>query len=290
MALVVVSLPCCEGSWKSIGSRFFLQPGGVGLRMIRKSHAGMIRRHNTMHHSKPNPEIESSTLKTPKPNDTGGQPIMITTKHNPVKAFPDFTCHQLADGHTFLVGELPARLRFTPTMFEELWQFQPTESLIIHMHGCPVRIPRKQQAYGMDYHFSGQTSQALPVPDILAPLRTWSRERIDAALNGLLLNWYDGRLGHYIGKHRDSRVNMVPGAPIVTISLGEERMFRLAPWYRMGPPIDFLARDGTVFVMPYETNLAWTHAVPASRRYTGRRISITLRAFIEENASISGTH
>lgn len=33
----------------------------------------------------------------------------------------------------------------------------------------------------------------------------------------------------------------------------------------------------------YETNLAWTHAVPALRRYTGQRISITLRAFVKRS-------
>lgn len=57
----------------------------------------------------------------------------------------------------------------------------------------------------------------------------WAREADYEALNGLLLNWYDGRFGHHIGKHGDSRVGMIPGAPIVTISLGEERNWRLAP-------------------------------------------------------------
>jgi len=199
-----------------------------------------------------------------------------------------FACHLLADGNKFLVGELPVSLRFTAMMFDELWQLQPLEAPSIHLHGRLVRIPRKQQAYGMDYHFSGQTSVALPVPGMLAPMLTWACESIDGALNGLLLNWYDGRLGHYIGKHRDSRVNMIRGAPIVTISLGEERKFRLAPWRRSDQaPIDFPATDGTVFVMPYETNLAWTHAVPASQRYTGRRISITLRAFVHGNTKVS---
>ncbi len=198
-----------------------------------------------------------------------------------IPAAAGFSCHVLADGNKFLVGELPTRLRFTPPMFDELWQMQPAESPIIQMHGRKVAIPRKQQAYGSDYRFSGQTSVALPVPAILTPVLIWARETIYEALNGLLLNWYDGLLGHYIGKHRDSRVNMISGAPIVTISLGEERLFRLAPWRRSDQPaIDFPAKDATVFVMPYETNLAWTHAVPAFRRYTGRRISITLRAFV----------
>jgi len=71
---------------------------------------------------------------------------------------------------------------------------------------------------------------------------------------------------------------MVVGAPIVTISLGEERVFRLTHPKRKVTS-DFIARDGSVFVTPYETNLAWKHAVPRFARYRGRRISITLRAF-----------
>lgn len=199
-----------------------------------------------------------------------------------MKDLANFTRHLLADGNSLFVGELPSKLRFTPELFNALWQMQPAAATVIHMHGRKVPIPRKQQAYGTDYHFSGQTSHALPVPEMLAPILAWAREAVYEALNGLLLNWYDGRLGHYIGKHRDSRVNMIPGAPIVTISLGEERTWRLAPWRRSGEPtVDLSAKDGTVFVMPYETNLAWTHAVPHSRRYVGRRISITLRAFVE---------
>ena len=36
---------------------------------------------------------------------------------------------------------------------------------------------------------------------------------------------------------------------------------------------------GGVFVMPYATNLAWTHEVPHFARDRGRRVSVTLRAF-----------
>jgi alkylated DNA repair dioxygenase AlkB len=70
----------------------------------------------------------------------------------------------------------------------------------------------------------------------------------------------------------------VADAPIVTVSLGEQRVFRLTH-PEAGGRRDFPARDGTVFVMPYDTNLAWKHQVPRSARSRGRRISITLRAF-----------
>lgn len=188
---------------------------------------------------------------------------------------------ELDEGCDFLTGTLPAELNFGPSQFEELWGMHPTDYHEIRMHGRVVPTPRWQQAYGMDYHYTGRTNRALPVPPLLEPLLTWARTAVDTRLNGVLVNWYDGTLGHYIGRHRDSRVNMVSGAPIVTISFGEERIFRLRPWPRSREDrrVDLAACDGAVFVMPYATNLAWTHEVPASSKRKGRRISVTLRAF-----------
>ena len=67
-------------------------------------------------------------------------------------------------------------------------------------------------------------------------------------------------------------------ASIVTVSLGETRVFWLRRYGGKGL-VDFRAGDGTILLMPYETNRAWTHEVLARRKYQGRRISITLRAF-----------
>ena len=140
------------------------------------------------------------------------------------------------------------------------------------------RRPAGSRPTARDYHYTGRVNAALPVPPLLEPFLAWAREAIDGRLNGLLLNWYDGELGHYIGPHHDSIKDMVPGAPIVTISLGEERVFRLTQ-PETKERRDFPAPDGTVFVMPYDTNLAWKHAVPKSAKRRGRRISVTLRAF-----------
>ena len=95
---------------------------------------------------------------------------------------------------------------------------------------------------------------------------------------------YEGRLGHYIGPHSDKTEQLVPGAPIVTLSFGEERVFRLRPIEGKGYR-DFRADDGTVFVMPDETNRAWHHEVPRFARYRGQRVSVTLRAFIDDALS-----
>jgi alkylated DNA repair dioxygenase AlkB len=191
-----------------------------------------------------------------------------------------FLRHSLAKDFEFWTGVLPPELLPTFREREELWSSHPAEFHTILMRGRLVKTPRWQQAFGADYHYTGRVNKALPLTPLLRRLLEWTQEAIDPRLNGVLVNWYDAALRHYIGPHRDSTVSMIEGAPIITISLGEERIFRLRPWRRRNAePFDFAAGDGAVFVMPYETNLAFTHEVPHFARYRGRRISITIRAF-----------
>lgn len=195
----------------------------------------------------------------------------------------NFRRHDLNDGHVLWIGRLSDELLPDEGIFEALWQEHPNEFHEIKMYGRLIPTPRWQQAYGQDYRYTGRVNEALPIPPVLESFLNWSRDNIDLNLNGLLLNWYDGRLGHYIGRHHDSTVDLVPGSPIVTISLGEERTFRLRRT-PAGPgtrPIDIPAANGAVFLMPWETNLAFTHEVPHFSRYSGRRISITIRSFVE---------
>jgi alkylated DNA repair dioxygenase AlkB len=196
-----------------------------------------------------------------------------------IDTYAEFEAHVLDDGHRFFIGRVPGELCPNAAGFEVLWDLHPNDFHVIKMHGRLVKTPRWQQAYGADYHYTGRTNAALPVPPGVEPLQSWARRVIDGQLNGLLLNWYDGTLGHYIGPHHDSTTNMVRGAPIVTVSFGEGRIFRLThPGRKLRR--DFRAEAGTVFIMPYDTNEAWKHAVPTRARYRGRRISITLRAFL----------
>ncbi len=68
------------------------------------------------------------------------------------------------------------------------------------MHGKLVKTPRWQQAYGMDYKFTGTINKALPVPVCLHSCHDFSQKNVDTRLNEILLNWYDGALGHFLGQ------------------------------------------------------------------------------------------
>ena len=189
-----------------------------------------------------------------------------------------FLEHRLDAGSPILMGRLPARLRAHDDRFEELWALHPSEFHEAPLFGRLVKMPRWQQTFGCDYIYTGSRSNALPVPVAIEPVLRWARGTIDGRLNGVLVNWYDGARGHYIGRHHDKVEELVHDAPIVTISLGERRVFRFRcpgqPGYT-----DFDFEDGAVAIVPMTTNASCTHEVPASKRLVGRRISVTLRAF-----------
>lgn len=181
----------------------------------------------------------------------------------------------LDETHAVHLGRLPDALALD---FETLWALHPERFHRISIMGRETAVPRWSRAYGADYHYSGRTDVALPVPEAFAGVLAWAREHIDPRLNGLLLNWYEGARKHYIGKHRDSTTGMVDGSPIVTVSLGAARPFRMRPYRRAGAFVDVEATDRSVLLIPWATNATWTHEVP-HRAAGGRRISITLRAF-----------
>ncbi len=188
----------------------------------------------------------------------------------------------LDGSHGIWVGRLPAALIAEPELFEALWDLHPAEFHDVRTPaGKWVKTPRWQQAYGRDYKYTGSKNNALETPSLLEPFENWAREHIDPRLDGLLLNWYDADRGHYIGRHRDNEKDLLKGAPIVTISFGASRVFRLRPWKGNEKGFrDLPAENGTVFVLPWDTNMAWTHEVPRGKRFPGRRVSITLRAFV----------
>jgi len=182
------------------------------------------------------------------------------------------------------VGQLPDWLLPDDEAFERLWCMHPAEQPRIFF-GDEVRTsPRWDQAYGHDYAYSGKVSRAVPVSDVLEPYLSWVREAVDPRLNGLLVNWYDAAYEHRIAPHKDSPTNRVAGCPIVTISLGADRVFLL---HTKRKPEGVPLTHGTVVVLPDETNAKCSHSVPHRPEDVGRRISVTIRGFVGPGVGVA---
>lgn len=176
-----------------------------------------------------------------------------------------------------LKGSIPQQV--LPNDFNAVWDLRPTEQNSVVVYGKRFKSPRWSCSYERDYAYSQQVSRASKLPSILEPLLRWCQSEMHKGYNGVLLNWHDGALGHYHAKHRDSTKGLVHGTSIVTISLGEERVFRLRPYGRAGERVDVFLRNGDFVVIPWETNEKWTHEIPKLKRYNAQRVSVTIRAF-----------
>lgn len=195
-----------------------------------------------------------------------------------------FEPKMLDESNSIYLRQLPSEYLLSGDEFDQLWESRPDEFATMPSFGRVVKKPRWEQAYGRDYRFAGATSKAIPMTETIIRFREWCREAIDTRVNGALLNWYDASLGHYMGLHHDKSSALVAGSPIITISFGEARVFRMQN-PRSREKHDVVASHGLVIVIPFETNLVWKHAVPRFVRYTGRRISLTFRAFRDETGS-----
>lgn len=190
-----------------------------------------------------------------------------------------FETIKLDDQYNIYASYAVNELNLNHEQFLEIWNAHPEQYHTLKIHGKEVLTPRWQQAYGKNYRYTGAKNNALPIPDFLRVFLDWSKEHIDERLNGLLLNWYDGTKGHYIGAHRDDTRDLEKDSPVVTISLGQERIFRMRPYKQKGFK-DITIRNGEVIVVPWNTNTKWTHEVPNFKRFDGKRISITARAYL----------
>jgi alkylated DNA repair dioxygenase AlkB len=184
------------------------------------------------------------------------------------------------------VGTLPSRLLPDEDEFLELWVLHPEKHSEIVIMGKRTQIPRYQQSYLEDYKFSGVVAKKIPLPKALAPYLKWANSLGYGEFHQYLVNWYeDGN--SYIGSHSDDEKQLVPGSPIVTITLcreGTPRKFRIrAKDAKKTVVEDVLTTNGKILVMGGDFQKEFKHEIVkitgAKAADAGARISITLRQF-----------
>ncbi len=161
-------------------------------------------------------------------------------------------------------------------LLAELLETVVFERPSVHLFGRVHQVPRGVAYYGdpgCRYRYSGISHAAMPWLSPLADLRRRINAYLATACNAVLVTVYrDG--SDRIGWHRDDEEDLLPGAPVVAVSLGACRRMLLRP--RPGrSSIGLDLRSGSLLVLAGEA-LDWQHAIPP-RRHAGLRVSLTYR-------------
>ena len=137
------------------------------------------------------------------------------------------------------------------------------------MYDREVDVPRLMGHYRLD-----PPSSTTP-PAILDAARAVV-ERLGVPFNSVGLNLYrDGR--DSVAPHNDHLTELRRGFPIALLSLGAPRRMTVRA---KAPPKRVLHVDleaGSLFVMDYDTQLHYTHAIPKTDAPVGERISLAFR-------------
>jgi len=181
------------------------------------------------------------------------------------------------DGELYYLPEfLPqqeARELFECLLNELAWQEEE-----VTIAGRRVKVPRLICWYGDEgavYRYSGVAHDPLPWPDSLRRLRQSIESACGHVFNSVLGNLYrDGR--DSMGWHADQEKELGNNPFIASLSLGEERLFKIRH-NKTGEQVDLSLAGGSLLLMGGSLQHHWRHCVPKTREAKSARINLTFR-------------
>jgi alkylated DNA repair dioxygenase AlkB len=154
----------------------------------------------------------------------------------------------------------------------------------ILLFGKTHKIPRLQAWYGdkgTDYSYSGISLDPIPFSSELLKIKIKIEKLTGVNFNSCLINYYrNGNDG--MGWHSDNERQLGEDPVIASLSLGEERKFRLRSISNTKRTIDLVLASGSILVMEKGTQMHWQHSVPKTKRAIGPRINLTFRRVIKK--------
>lgn len=184
----------------------------------------------------------------------------------------------------FLVkGRIPESVSLSKEEFGQLWNAHPEELGKVKIGGAEKSTARWQKSYLCPYYFTGMSRAAdMELPHNVQRLKQWVDGLGYGSFNQVLINWYkDG--SHYISPHADSTAQLVPRSPIVSMSFGATRIFRIHRVSGGHKVKDYQVRDGDYIVMLYPMQSHFKHSIVkvtgSSASSIGPRVNVTFRQF-----------
>jgi alkylated DNA repair dioxygenase AlkB len=167
-------------------------------------------------------------------------------------------------------------------LFAFLQREAPFEKEAPLVFGKPRPISRASCAFGdtgVSYHYSGITRPAKLWPEPLRILKEKIETSQKAKFNFVLCNFYpDGQSG--LGWHSDDEKDLVPNAPIASISLGAERDFYLRERDTHEVVVKIKLAHGSLLMMKEQTQKFYQHHVPKRAKCMTPRINLTFRRML----------
>lgn len=139
--------------------------------------------------------------------------------------------------------------------------------------------PRKEVSVGdanLSYFYAGKHHQALAWPLELVPIKQLVEILCNYKFNFAVVNLYENG-NNYIGWHSDDEKDLDPSAPIVSVSFGAQRKFRLRRKdnHKLQYEIPLSNRD--ILIMRGKFQQLYQHMVPKEPKCKDARINITFR-------------
>lgn len=151
----------------------------------------------------------------------------------------------------------------------------------IVLFGKRYQQPRLLAWYGesdASYRYSGKRYEPQPWITELRALRERIEELAQARFNSVLANLYRDE-NDSMGLHADDEPELGTRPVIASLSLGEERVFRLRHRSRRDiKSVRLPLPSGSLLIMRGDTQRNWKHEVPKERRPCGPRINLTFRS------------
>ncbi|HEY5140537.1 MAG TPA: alpha-ketoglutarate-dependent dioxygenase AlkB [Methylococcales bacterium] len=184
------------------------------------------------------------------------------------------------DGELFLIKQffLPPESDHLFAAFETGLDWQEET---IFIFGKWVKVPRLMCWYGDPdayYHYSGVDHQPRPWTTELQSVRARLEQQCQCAFNSVLANLYrDGR--DSMGCHADDEKELGLNPVIASLSLGDERLFKLHH-KKHKETLDIILGHGDLLVMAGTLQHHWLHSVPKTKKIKTPRINLTFRKIL----------
>jgi alkylated DNA repair dioxygenase AlkB len=163
--------------------------------------------------------------------------------------------------------------------FNALWGSLQWRAQAITLFGRKVMQPRLIDWYadpGVRYQYSGLTLGPQPWPSLLDELRQRLASHTGQQFNSVLCNAYrDGQ--DSMGWHADDEPELGREPVIASVNLGATRRFRIRP-RAGGASVGLDLESGSLLLMSGNSQRAYQHAVPKTKRPVNPRINLTFRA------------